>query len=62
MPRRLDNGVWSHYNGKQLIISNHKSEQEKITLHYPPEQREDVWERVRRQYYEFTECPTAGRR
>lgn len=29
---------------------------------HPPEQREDVWERVQRQYYEFTECPTAGRR
>ena len=27
--------------------------QEKIALHYPPEQREDVWERVQRQYVDF---------
>ena len=27
--------------------------QEKIALHYPPEQREAVWERVQRQYVDF---------
>ena len=27
--------------------------QEKIALHYPPERREAVWERVQRQYADF---------
>ena len=26
---------------------------EKIALHYPPEKRNDVWERVQRQYADF---------
>lgn len=30
-----------------------KQMQEKIALHYPPKQRESVWERVQRQYVDF---------
>ena len=30
-----------------------KQIREKVALHYPPAQREEIWERVQRQYVEF---------